>query len=173
MLWQVLWHERFGEVEWLSLESVTWLCISCDWGLAAFVKSVFTHPARQALKHLFMVTAALSVLQFLPTIIKKDYFHGDELVLGYWAFYISIYDQMWSYIHVKRWKFFTNVTERRVNRNENGYRKSTIWDFKTGQHNRGRGASGKQTANYQAKVTEWHQRITSGLEIYLQAASVL
>lgn len=40
-------------VDGLSPGSGTWLRVSCDWGLTAFVKSVFTDPARlpQALIH--------------------------------------------------------------------------------------------------------------------------
>lgn len=63
-------------------------------------------------------------IYYLPTIRKKKYyFHDDKLVLGCWAFSMSTNHHMWSNNHVRRRFFFTNVTERRVNRNENRYRK--------------------------------------------------
>lgn len=146
VLWQVLWHEAWVGVDGLSPGSGTWLCISCDWGLTAFVKSVFTDPARlpRALIHGDSSSEAYTIS---PLSEKK------RLLPWWWTCtgLLSVF-----YVHKrshviqqscekKKVFFFTNGTERRVNRDENRHRKCTTWAFTTGQQDRGRGAGGQQT----------------------------
>lgn len=158
MLWQV-WHEHFIEVEWLSLE--------CDLALHLL------WLGSDGLCHLFVYRVSVTR--------PEAFIHGDSSVSARGKKHTvshrchnkkkTIHD-LWlcqqtgllEVLYAQNMRFFTNVTEGRENRNENGYRNSSMWDLKTIQHNRGRGARGEtDIANQQAKVTGWHQRITSGL----------
>lgn len=146
VLWQVLWHEAW--VGWTGcLRGLGPGFASPATGAWRLLSNLCLQIQHDSLEHLFTATAPQRRTLSPHYQKKRDYFHDDELVLGCWAFSMSTNDHMWSNSHVRRRKFFffTNVTERRVNRDENRHRKSTTWAFTTGQQDRGRGAGGQQT----------------------------